>query len=249
MQFGGLDVAWRTHAGRVRNENEDAIGIPTSAPPDLIRQRGYLFALADGVGGYSGGKEASFTTIATLYEQFYGAAPCTLHHAMQVANMTVRRLSMQPGYDTRMGSTLVVACFHESQIVIGHVGDSRAYLVRHDTIHQLTTDHVALHPSANDPSQQKMMVTRSIGNESMIQPDFLTISDVYPYDTIVLCSDGLSNLVEDMEIAHAVTTHTLDIAATLLLDLANERGGFDNITVVLIRVMAVSFVTFDEGVL
>lgn len=248
MKFGPLDVAFQTHAGRARDNNEDACRLP-DADPALLQQRGYLFALADGIGGYGGGRDASLTTLTTLYEQFYGTPTSTLQHAIQMANMAVRRLSMQPGRDTRMGSTLVAALFEHQHIVVAHVGDSRAYLVHQGDIQQVTTDHVRLKGAANTPLQEKFVITRSIGSESTTEPDFTTLPHTQPHDAIVLCSDGLSNLVEAFEIAHAVTTHTPDTAARMLVAMANERGGFDNITVVIMRIETLPFTKPDEDLL
>jgi protein phosphatase len=244
-----LEVAWKTHQGMVRERNEDSCMAPT-ADTMLLQERGYLFAVADGMGGYRDGHEASQVSLTTLYEQFYSAPITSLPDAIQSANMAVRRLSMQSDRDARMGTTLVAALFRGDSVLVAHVGDSRAYLVRQAVIQQVTSDHSIVQEQVHsgqitreqaDASRGKNVITRSIGNQSAVQVDYTPISGLQAGDTLVLCSDGLSNQVADVEIAQAVTSYVPDQAAEALVQLANQRGGFDNITVQIIRVNALPF--------
>ncbi|HMQ34625.1 MAG TPA: protein phosphatase 2C domain-containing protein [Chloroflexaceae bacterium] len=248
-RLGPFEIGCETHPGKVREQNEDASILPPAAQ-SALGARGYLFAVADGMGGYGGGQEASQVSLATLHEQFYGPESATLADSIQRANMAVRRRSMQPDHDPRMGSTLVAALFQGDALVVAHVGDSRAYLVRGGAIHQLTEDHSLvqeqvraglMRPGEAGPVGGKNVITRSMGSKSVVDAEFTPVPGVQRGDTIVLCSDGLTNMVTDAEIAAAVSAQQPEPAARALVQLANERGGPDNITVQVIRVLSLPF--------
>jgi protein phosphatase len=246
LVFDGL-----SDTGQVRTNNEDTFIIPSDDDP-RTQQLGYLFAVADGMGGYGGGQDASQTTLHTLYEQFYATpadrpAPDGLRNAVQAANMAVRRLSMEPGRDSRMGTTLVAVLVYREGVLITHVGDSRAYLVRSGHIVQLTADHSLVQEKVDagllNAEQArdfpgKNVLTRSVGSEQTAQADYRLLDDVQPDDVLVLCSDGLTNMVEDHEIGQVAAQQHPEAATRALVQLANDRGGPDNITVVIIRFVA-----------
>lgn len=208
----------RSDAGKVREGNEDRW---------LIRRgRGaMLLAVADGVGGSAGGERASGWTVETLAERFYAALAdqgvrSSLAAAIRDANDVVVRSAAERG--ERSASTLVAAALRGREATIANVGDSRAYLVRRGSARQLTTDH------AGSRSNE---ITRFVGDERGIQADIF-VETIRAGDRLVLCSDGLTRHVSDAEIAAAVTRGRPARAASVLVDLANERGGEDNITVV-----------------
>lgn len=247
-QLGSLAIGWQTDPGQLREQNEDACISPSSADPRM-QQWGYLFAVADGMGGYGGGQDASYASLQALYEQFYtSSAPDiqgALCQAMQSANMAVRRLSMQPSHDARMGTTLVALVLNQTTALIAHVGDSRAYHIRRGAIVQLTADHslvqeqvqaglLSVEQGRSQPG--KNVLTRSVGSTSIVQADYSMLSDLAPGDVFVLCSDGLTNQVLDEEIAHIASVMPPEEAAQALVRLANERGGPDNITALLVRI-------------
>jgi protein phosphatase len=247
-QVGSLSIAYLTDSGQVRERNEDAY-LSVSSAEGRAQQRGYLFAVADGMGGYGGGQDASTASLQTLYEHFYASTAPTLqeamHEAIQAANMHIRRLSMQPGQDTRMGTTLVALALHQTSALIAHVGDSRAYHLRQGVLTQLTADHslVQEQVQAGQISMEqgrampnKNVLTRSIGGKNAVQADYLVVNDLAPHDVFLLCSDGLTNQVLDQEIASIVMQMRPEVAAQALVRLANERGGPDNITALLVRI-------------
>lgn len=198
----------------------------------LVQARGYLFAVADGMGGYGDGHKASELCLRTLYAAYYGADACDLPNAIQLAHMAVRRLAMQPENDARLGTTLVAALFRDNSLLVAHVGDSRAYVVRGARIWRITQDHAAVQEQA--PATN--IITRSIGGAEVVCADYTPVHELQPGDVLVLCSDGLTNQVADDEIARAVAAHAPARAADALVRLANQRGGPDNITVQLVRV-------------
>jgi protein phosphatase len=250
-QIGPLVFDGLSDTGQVRTNNEDSFIIPSGDDPRM-QQLGYLFAVADGMGGYGGGQDASQATLHTLHQQFYATpadrpAPDGLRDAVQAANMAVRRLSMEPGRDSRMGTTLVAVLVYREGVLITHVGDSRAYLVRDGQIVQLTADHSLVQEKVDagllNAEQArdfpgKNVLTRSVGSENTAQADYRELTDVQPDDVLVLCSDGLTNMVEDSEICQFAAQQHPEAATSALVQLANERGGPDNITVVIIRFAA-----------
>lgn len=233
----------------VRERNEDSYMVP-AVDQRLLHERGYLFAVADGMGGYGDGHKASQASLRALYDAFYGAEPLALPDAIQLANMAVRRLAMQPENDARLGTTLVAALFRDDSILVAHVGDSRAYLVRDGKIWQVTTDHSAVQEQAAagslsvtwlDRVPGKNIVTRAIGQHEIVPADYTPVTELMQGDTLVLCSDGLTNLVEDHAIAQIVSANEPQQAADMLVSLANRRGGHDNVTIQLIRITALPF--------
>ena len=242
-RVGPLLLGIQTDRGLVREENEDAYGIP-SVSLELLTARGYLIAVADGVGGHGNGQEASALVITTLYEQYYGAEPITLLRAIQMSNMAVRRQAMQASErNHRMSSTLVTLLFHDRTLQIAHVGDSRAYMVRQGVIYQLTSDHSLvqeqvlaglLNAESARSHQRKNIITRAVGSDSTVDVDIATNEDLQPGDIFVLCSDGLTNHVDDATIADTASRYAPEQATSLLVQLANQAGGLDNITVAVI---------------
>ena len=169
-------------------------------------------------------------------------------NAIRLANQEIVRSVRKDSSMRGMGTTVVIALIHGSRAFIGSVGDSRAYLVRDGTLRQLTSDHTLVneqvragalstqearrHPARN-------ILTRAVGSQEDVEPD-LVEQDLRPGDMLLLCSDGLTTMVEDADILKTVLAHADDpqTACRALIDLANERGGDDNVTVVLARLLA-----------
>jgi len=207
----------------VRENNEDRY---------LVREGGNttLLAVADGVGGEAGGEMASAAAIDALAAGFFGAAPDrpaadALAAAIRGANDAVLGAAGKSGQQGA-ASTLVVAAIDGTSAVIGNLGDSRAYLIRDGEIRLVTADHAGEYQSS---------ITRFVGDPRGVQPDVF-VEALQPGDRLLLCSDGLTRHVPDPEIASTMRSANLDHAASALVDLAKERGGEDNITVVLYAV-------------
>jgi protein phosphatase len=244
-----VDVAERSDPGRdpTKKVNEDACGHRET-------RFGLLAVVCDGMGGHVGGREASTAALATIFEAFekapVGSQPREiLRDAIRLANVRVRGLGVASeeggGGGGRPGSTVVSVLVHAGGTEIAHVGDSRAYLVQAGQVFQLTRDHsmvqemvdakllspeqAAAHPDANK-------ITRALGIDDDVQVDVRPQSFAHVSgDTFVLCTDGLSDLVEGPDILRIVSGEPLEQAAGKLVDLANARGGHDNITAVLVR--------------
>jgi PPM family protein phosphatase len=227
-----LVVGARTDVGRVREGNEDSY---------MVHEP--LFAVADGMGGHQGGEVASKLALDTLKQVAGGER--ALIQAMQDANRAVfDRAGQDPGL-AGMGTTLTAFLVEGDAIRLAHVGDSRAYLLRDGKLQRITKDHTVverlveegrLTPQEAEIHPQRSILTRAIGVEGDVQVDQGTI-EVRPGDRLLLCSDGLTGMVGEEEITRILTERSdPQAAADALIEAANEAGGQDNITAVVLDV-------------
>ena len=248
-----LQMASRTDAGMVRSHNEDAVF--SNAVLGLA-------ILADGMGGYNAGEVASgmATTLlgSELEKAFQKTAPHQLdasgklysHGVLEAeiarANTAIYQAAQsQPQY-AGMGTTLVVTLFYDNMMTVAHIGDSRLYRLRGDEFQAITRDHSLLQeqidaglitPEQARHSQNKNLVTRAVGIDAEVAAE-IHDHEVEPGDVYLLCSDGLNDMVEDDEIAMTLgaLSANLDLCATQLIQMANDNGGRDNVSVILVKV-------------
>lgn len=257
-----LDAYALTDVGRRRDHNEDFLGDlllrsegstgPVQISPSQLGERGRLFAVADGMGGYASGEVASEMAITTLFQRYYNTPLSTdlagtLAQAVNAANRDVHiaGFSKPGGF---MGTTLTLALFKGNRALVGNVGDSRTYLLRQGELRRVTRDHSVVQEqidlgllAASDVSKSKVknVITRAIGHRAEVEADFFEV-ELEPGDTFLLCSDGLHGPLPETEIPALVSGAAgLQEAAVQLVKQANERGGPDNISVVLVRVLEV----------
>jgi len=257
-----LEFAQLSDPGPVRGHNEDFFGHVAPDSPDQARSRGWLFALADGVGGQDLGEVASRTAIETMLAGFRSAAPgeplsSVLQRLAQAANTRVYETGREagPGGD-RMATTLVACALRFDRAVVAHVGDSRCYLIRRGHASALTRDHTVVNDqvrigvmSAQEAAraETRHVLSRSLGNDLFVNVD-TSEHQVLPEDVLVLCSDGLHGAVSETEIAGvAASSADLQAAARRLVELANEQDGSDNVTVQLIRIQSVERIGMYRG--
>lgn len=247
IKENALDIAVCTDPGIIRSHNEDAV---------FADARLGLAILADGMGGYNAGEVAS--TMATgfiqtelsrwLREAGDQASDAEVRRAMDIcvdnANRAIfNAANTNPQY-AGMGTTLVVAVFRDKRLMLGHVGDSRGYRLRGGRLQQLTRDHSLLQeqidaglitPEQAAFSANKNLVTRAVGVEDTVLLETHQ-HEVLPGDLYLLCSDGLSDMLDDTSIAQVLQAHdVLESRVQALIDAANDAGGKDNISVVLAR--------------
>jgi PPM family protein phosphatase len=260
----GLDVEFAqiSDPGRVRGHNEDYLGQFLPKTPTQAHTHGWLFALADGVGGHDKGEVASRVAIETLLDGFKGAVaaephPSLLQRLVQSANLQVYETGRAASAGGIAMATTVVACaLRYDRATIAHVGDSRCYLVRRGQATVLTRDHTVVNDqirlgilSAKEAaaSDRRHLLSRSLGNDLFVGVE-TSDHQIFTDDVLLLCSDGLHGSLEPSDIAGLVTTRAdLEQAAAGLVALANERDGNDNISVQLIRVRAVERVGMYRG--
>jgi PPM family protein phosphatase len=257
-----LEFAELSDPGKVRTHNEDHIGHCTPANPEEGRSRGWLFALADGVGGQDRGEVASSTAVETMLSHFLGVrageSPSNiLQRLVQSANLKVYETAAAatPG-GSSMCTTLVACLLRYDYATIAHVGDSRCYLVRRGHAKLLTQDHTLVgeqvrmgllsHEEAA-ASERRHLLSRSLGANLVVNAE-IDEHQLLPGDLLMLSSDGLHASVTGKEIA-AITAkfHDLREAAHQLVALAAEKDGSDNISLQLLRVKDVERIGMYRG--
>lgn len=238
-----------TDLGLRRQNNEDSYGCWLPEAEEERERRGLLLTVADGMGGVKGGEVASRITVESLMHAYRDSAgadvAADLHDALVSANRTVHRESVEHPELDGMGTTCTAAVVRGREVYVAHVGDSRAYFVRAGRIRQLTHDHslvgqlvrdrqLTAEQAKNDP--RRNVVTRSVGIGSEVDVDAGRVPEsLRDGDVLILCTDGLHGLVSDDELSSAVRDRDLDQACDRLVALAKQRGGPDNITVILAR--------------
>jgi len=245
-----------TDVGRKRNHNEDSF---------LIDDELQLYVVADGMGGHAGGGTASRIAVETIDKELRRARdnrespfvsvsslqdallPDALRTAVERACLAIFTTAQDDPRLSGMGTTVISLVVRDNHAFFAHVGDSRAYLVRGPLIQQISEDHSLVNeqikagmitPEEAKHSRYKNIITRSVGFEEEVQVDVMGVV-AEPGDVFLLCSDGLANMVEDREL-HEVVASTAELAdiPKRLVDLANERGGDDNITVIVVQMSA-----------
>ena len=232
-----------THVGNVREDNQDAIRF-CSPDEHLTARHGYLYAVADGMGGLEHGGIASALALETFFNTFYktdgSSIPKKLREGVQVANLGVFQKARQLGV-ARMGTTLTAVDVMGHSLNIVHVGDSRAYLVRHGKASCLTNDHTRvgemvrmklLSPDKVRAHNQRSVLEKCLGVELFVQPDISQVT-VQNGDVIILCTDGVWSVIEDAEFAGIVAEEKdAESVSQRIIDLAMSRQSDDNLSVV-----------------
>lgn len=236
----------KSDVGRVRSENQDDYG----RFPELRSERDgdQLFIVADGMGGHEDGGRASRTAVEAARDAYFEnpdrSIEDRLRDALETANTRVHEQANAGNMAKRMGTTCTAIAIVEDEAFLAHVGDSRAYRINKQGIAQLSHDHTlvdallregVLTEAEAERHPQRHALVRAIGIEAEVEVDVEHLDPPTPGEAFLLCSDGLAR-VTDIEIRDIVRSGTPQEAAETLVDLANERGGHDNVTVLVIRV-------------
>ena len=257
-----LEYVEKTHDGRVRDHNEDYLGYAAPDTPARARSHGWLFALADGVGGHEKGEVASKAAIESMLAGFRTSPGGESHAALlprlvQKANAHVFETAVAGGRESAgMATTLVACALRFDRVTVAHAGDSRCYLIHGGKAAQITRDHTVANEQVRlglvstqeaGESSTRHILSRSLGTEMVVNVE-TNDHQLFPGDVLLQCSDGMHNSVEASEMA-ALCSHGLDlpVAAEKLVALANERDGSDNISVQLIRVRDVERMGMYRG--
>jgi protein phosphatase len=272
-----LEFAELSDSGLTRDHNEDFLGHVLPSSPAQVQSQGWLFALADGVGGQERGEVASRLAVETVQAGFRKVPKGVMHVSLlprlvQDANHAiVDQGQAAPTYSdaryadpggailpggSQMATTLVLCALRFDSAVVSHVGDSRCYLIRNGNLTALTHDHTMvdeqvrlglISKSEAATAANRHILTRSLGSELFVAADTITVN-IMPADTLLLCSDGLHGYVSDDSIQQIVASApNLDQAAATLVAAANAAGGYDNVSVQLIRVRSVERMGLYRG--
>ena len=241
-----METFAKSDIGKARDMNQDYYYIPS--PRNEIQ----IFILADGMGGYKGGEIASClatkTALSYIKSNFEKAIKekeeilKLIKSSMEYANMVVYEKSKEDRELEGMGTTLEVCLIYNNKIYIGHVGDSRVYRIRKEFMRKLTRDHSYVEKLVKDGTitreeamhhPKKNMLTKALGCTAFVDPD-VTVKGFMKDDIILMCSDGLTNMVEEQEIYKIIKENRMT-AVDKLIERANENGGYDNVTAIVIK--------------
>lgn len=251
-----LEIVSLTNPGMVRSHNEDSVGCEPASG---------LVVLADGMGGYNAGEVASGIAVSVVTSEIPLRLQATnpidrdeasgeelavllLRDSIQKANLSIFHASnSQPQY-VGMGTTIIAGLFYDNRVAVAHVGDSRMYRLRGETLQVITRDHSLLQEqidggiiSVEDArlSKNKNLVTRAVGIDAKVASE-IHVHDVLIGDIYMFCSDGLNDMVEDEDIQSVLyaAQGNLPLAAEQLVQMANDNGGRDNVSVILVKVKA-----------
>lgn len=252
-------IGAKTDLGRVRENNEDKFEFYEPDDPSLLASRGSLYMVADGMGGAAAGQIASELALKTFLAAYYDNpsddVPTALRKAVAVANEYVHGVARMIQERSGMGTTLTALALVQDCAYVAQVGDSRAYLVRDGQITQVSQDHSwvaeqvrmgGLTAEEAELSPYRNIITRAIGTQEAVEPDIYR-EEVRAGDLWILCSDGLTGHVEDGEILRVANGQAPSEAARQLVELANARGGRDNITVLVVAIRALESVNAGDA--
>ena len=246
-----LDVAQLTDVGRKREHNEDNMAYVIPKDLQVMATKGALFIVADGMGGHAAGEVASEIAVDTVSNAYYQSdgddVALSLLQAIRRANAAIHQRAAENMLRSGMGTTCVAAVLRGNMAYIANVGDSRAYLVRNGQVKQISQDHSWVYEQVRagllteDQARthaQRNVITRSLGTQIEVEVDVFQ-EQMQEGDTLVLCSDGLSGLISDEELRRIVDQFVPQESVYHLVERANENGGPDNITAIVVRVQEV----------
>lgn len=250
-----LEIVSQTHAGMVRSHNEDSIFHDTPAG---------LVVLADGMGGYNAGEVASEMAVSVVSSEVKRrlkkmrpehkvrggeeTGAMMLREGVEMANAAIYNSARSRPEHAGMGTTVVAGLFYNNSVAVAHVGDSRMYRLRGDRFETITRDHSLLQEQIDSGiisqedarlSRNRNLVTRAVGIDTQVKVE-VNVYQVEIGDIYLLCSDGLNDMIEDADIGS--TLHMLQanlpLAANQLIEMANDNGGRDNVSVILVKIKA-----------
>ncbi len=243
-----MHVGISTDIGKLREVNQDSYYV--SEKEDIP-----VFIIADGMGGHRAGEVASKMAIDVMKERFFKSnksineereVVLLVKKAIETANLKIYESSQKNKEYLGMGTTITMTYILGDKIVVGHIGDSRAYLLREGKFSQLTEDHSLVAQLLKNGSiseaeaqshPQKNVITRAVGTDEEIDID-IVVEKIYKEDIVLLCTDGLTNMVDDSQINEILSTRKdIQTACDDLVELANQNGGYDNITVIAIKIV------------
>lgn len=246
-----VDATGLSEAGPHRETNEDSIGAFTPDDGPTAERKGYLYVVADGLGGHQAGEVASATAVSTVRDEYYAPSSHSrvepaLRQAVQVANLRIHNLAQRHAEYRSMGTTLTAMALAGSCAYFAHIGDTRAYHWRAGQLSLLTADHSeaaelvrmrVLKPDKVRDHPGRSVLTRSLGSALIPRPDFLR-QPIASGDRFVLCSDGVWSEVEDAELAEAAAALPPAEACQAIMRLVMQRGCPDNASVQVVHVLS-----------
>jgi len=238
-----------THVGRVRSENQDAVNVTRPTAPEPFAKYGVLAMVADGMGGHAGGEIASTIACRALPNIYFSSSEppqMALQNAVLAANAEIYAMAQTRPELQGMGTTCVALAVVADMAWMTYVGDSRLYLRRDAKLYRLTEDHSVVYEMVTQGllsreearnHRDRNVLSRALGSKSEVRTSgWETAFRVFSNDRFLLCSDGLHDLLDDNELLEMMATPEIDRTTAHMIEVANERGGYDNISAVLVEI-------------
>lgn len=248
-----------TDVGAVRANNEDNLLFTRPYDAKIRAEKGCLALVADGMGGHSSGELASKMAIDTISRTYYDTQASileSLEAAFEKANKAIFQKASRSNGLKGMGTTCTAVVLIQDRIFLAHVGDSRAYLVKGDTILQLSKDHTyvqylldqgKIRPEEAMSHPDRNVITQAMGTNARLQAEYKQIEQGFAEnDKLIMCTDGLYEYVKPAELKNAIASLSLNDSAHTLINLAKQRGGHDNISVLIVETFRVSAETHSK---
>lgn len=245
---GDLRAVVLSDVGCVRTNNEDAARFVRPSNSAIRLQKGFLAIVADGMGGHAAGEIASQLAVETIAKTYYQREEVpeeSLFLAFTKANREIWQAASRNSRQRGMGTTCTTMAISDSRLFMAHVGDSRAYLFQNGQLFQLSTDHTyvqtlveqgVITPAEAEKHPERNVLTRAMGTHAKVEIDVVCLSQSFQEnDRILLCTDGLYDYLSNEEIAQFLLLPQLSETAQQLVEYAKQRGGHDNITVILVE--------------
>jgi protein phosphatase len=239
-----LEVGKLTDTGRIRQHAFDSLGFFKPTAPELLFQKGELFLVADGMGGQELGVRAARLATDIIIKRYFdtplnNSIEESLKHAFNYANMQIISINEKEAGYVKAGVSATCAVVHRGTLHLAHIGNSRLYLLKGHQMKQMTSDHVTSRDVPSSPdwrkSPSKTTLSQALGWEPQIQIEYVSLN-LRPNDCILLCTDGLYEVLDNREIGNLAIRYSPQEACERLINLANDKGGTDNITTILIRI-------------
>ncbi len=228
-----LQPALATHKGMRRPRNEDSVNYLYPTNNALRTQYGAIFVIADGVGGMKGGLNTSYITVTLLMEQYFKSKAPTIE-ARLTEGIALANKTIYEQFGGKSASTVVAAVFHGTDLIVAHVGDSRAYWVTRSGISPLTEDHAVRVKQGNTA---KMKLDRAVGLRVSVKPDMIRLPAVL-HGTLLMVTDGATTYLSDQQLEQIILQNEPTEAVATIVEHANKAGGMDNITAAAVHVLA-----------
>lgn len=258
LHDGDLRAVVLSDVGCVRTNNEDAARFVRPSTSEIRTNKGFLAIVADGMGGHAAGEVASQMVVETVAKTYYQREESpeeSLFLALTKANRAIWQTAGRNSRQRGMGTTCTAVAICNNRLYLAHVGDSRFYLLKNGQLLQLSTDHTYVQSlvaqgvitmAEAEKHPERNVLTRAMGTHNKVEIDIAVLSQTFrDEDRLLLCSDGLYDYLSSDEIAQLLLIPTLNEAAQQLIELAKQRGGHDNITVLLVE--RVSTNTFQSA--
>ncbi|MEM6530511.1 MAG: protein phosphatase 2C domain-containing protein, partial [Chloroflexota bacterium] len=230
-----LQPALKTDPGRRRSNNEDAVSYVYPEDEQILGDYGAMFVIADGVGGLRGSQRASYVAVNALVHEYYRSTLPAVEDRLRDVIQQANRMVLEQFRGSKHATTIVVGVFHGREVVIAHAGDSRAYKITRNAVEQITADHTVTVRTSDGKTRERL--GKAVGHKAALVPDIVRVP-MELRSSLLLVTDGATLYLKDSDLKRIVTKYEPDRAVAEIIQRANDAGGADNVSAVVVNVVA-----------